>query len=436
MKDAGFKNKYDVAVVGGGASGMVAACFCAASGKKVCILEKNKKLGRKLSVTGNGKCNLTNYSMGEEHYASSCDTEKSTFVENILADYGTVDILEWFGKIGILCKDKNGYLYPVSEQAQSVTGALEAELKRLNVDVFLEKDVREINKSAYGCFVIESDDSFFADKLILSCGGPAAPVYGASRFGFDYLKKTGHTVSEPLPALCPVAVSDKIIKSLAGVRLEAEIEIILGNEKHWEKGEIIFNADNVSGIPVFQLSRYVSKYFDRFAVGKNGQKSGSQGNNNVNRAALKIDLIPSFTQNELVDFCMQLSERNPKLTVEYLFRGILNYKAVYYVLKENGFDPEQCVSGLNRKSFERMVSCLKNFNLSVTGTKGFENAQVCTGGLSTDDINWNTLESKLVKGLYVTGELLDVDGNCGGYNLHFAFATGMRSGKAAAYDQN
>lgn len=415
MQKTDGKNKFDTAVVGGGASGMVAACFCALSGKKVCILEKNKKVGRKLSVTGNGKCNLTNFAMGPEYYYSGDGLKEAGFVERLLAEYGTVDILDLFRNIGIICKEKNGYLYPISEQAQSVTGALEAELDRLGITVFFEADVKDVSSLSDGTFAIDAGVKVYAEKLILACGGPAAPVYGSSAFGFDYLRKTGHKVTEPMPALCPLTVSERFIKQLAGVRLEAEVELITGNSEYFEKGEIIFNADNVSGIPVFQLSRFVSRYKDKVP-----------GN-----VQLKLDLIPELTANELIDSVMQLSQRNPGLSVEYLFRGVLNYKAVYYILKEKGFDPEKSVKGLERKTAGKLVSCFKNLVLSVTGTKGFENSQVCTGGLSISEINESTLESKRVKGLFVTGELLDVDGKCGGYNLHFAFSTGMRAGKAA-----
>ncbi len=413
-----IKEKYDIIVAGGGASGMMAACFCAAGGKKVCIIEKNKKLGRKLSATGNGKCNLTNREMKAEKYPEG-DT---TFVENLLQEYTVDKILNWFEGIGIICKDRAGYLYPMSEQAQSVTGALEAELNRLKVEVLLENEIESLKKNNE-LFEIETISPegrrcFTAKQVILALGGPAAPVYGAGLKAYELLKLTGHKQLIPTPALCPLTVSEKLVKQLAGVRLDAAITLELSGKSYKEQGEIIFAADGVSGIPVFQISRYVTR----------AEK--------LNNCKLHIDLLPKLEEKELKTALLQLSNKNPELTLEYLFRGILNYKAVYYLMLDKGFKPEKIVKGIKAEELEKLIRLFKNFTLTVNGAKGFEHAQVSTGGLELSEVHMESLESKRVKGLYITGESLNVDGNCGGYNLHLAWATGMKAGRAAGEAKN
>jgi predicted Rossmann fold flavoprotein len=400
---------FDILIAGGGASGMTAACFCACASKaSVALIEKNDTPGKKLSATGNGKCNMSNEKMDV-----SCYNGDTGFVSEILAEYPVEKVLGWFEKLGIKTVSKNGYLYPMSEQAKSVSEALEREVRRLNVPVLCGLCIEDI-KRENGLFIVSCRDKegsttvFKSKKLILSLGGPASN--GGSDIGIKILKSFGHKINEVRPALVALKSDDKILKKLAGVRLQADITLNVCNKAYKEKGEIIFNDGNVSGIPVFCISRFLPL-------------------GNAVSARLDTDLLPALTLDETAGFLMRASEHNPSSTNEQLFRGILNYKAVYYIFERCGIDPEETAGMLSKEKAMKLAGCFKHFSLNITGTKGFESAQTSAGGAALDEFDPATLESKKIKGLYVTGELLDVDGICGGYNLHFAWATGMKAGK-------
>ncbi|MBO7403244.1 MAG: aminoacetone oxidase family FAD-binding enzyme, partial [Lachnospiraceae bacterium] len=249
-----------------------------------------------------------------------------------------------------------------------------------------------------------------AKRVILSLGGPAS-VYGATDTGFKVLKGFGINLEEPRPALTALTSSDKILKKMAGVRLQAAVTLSVKGRKYTDTGEIIFNDGNVSGIPVFKISRFVEK---------------------DSRPTLIADLLPSLSREEAVSFITGVLRHNPRTTYEQLLRGILNYKAVYYILERNRIDAESIAGSLTDAAAGKLVDLFKNFTLEINGTKGFESAQTSTGGALPSCLDKESLESLKVKGLYITGELVDVDGICGGYNLHFAWASGMKAGKACA----
>ena len=397
--------KYDVIVIGGGASGMMAAIHSASLHNKVLLIEKNKKLGKKLSVTGNGKCNLTNEHISLKEY-HNCYPEQ---MNEILSNYDTQKILDYFESIGLHCKNKNGYYYPLSGQAAVVVQLLEAELLRNSVSVMTETEVCDVKIVNTNQFTVLTDKGIFESSgLIISSGGQAAPVYGSNDFGYRLLKSLGHTIKETSPALVQLNVKEKYIKKLSGVRFDAEISLETEDKKKYnDSGEIIFTDTGVSGIPVFQISRYTDSH-----------------------SVLHIDAIPSYSHNEIETLLKKSVSHNKDLSLEYLMRGFCNHKLVYYLLLEAGFNPEERCSSLSDKDLIRMVSLFKNIRMSITGRKGFESAQVTKGGVPFNEINPKTMESVIIKNLYVTGELIDVDGICGGYNLHFAWASGMIAGKA------
>ena len=399
--------QIDVIVAGGGASGMVAAICCARRGKKVLLIEKNARLGRKLSVTGNGKCNLTNRDLSTDCYHTSCEKE----LEEILALYGTDRILSFFREIGLPCRDRNGYFYPVSEQAAAVVQLLEAEMKRLSVEVHIDERITSITKAT--AFLVQTERSTYtAGKLVMALGGAAAPVYGAEDSGYQFLNILGHYIVPIKPALTGLSVREKYLKKISGVRLEANITLQFGNSIQKEKGEIIFTDKGVSGIPVFQISRYAADYTTR-----------------DNEATLTIDVLPNQSSEEMAEYCNELIHHNHNLPLEYLFRGSCNHKLVYTLLTENHFSAEQDCGSLSMDQLYKIINIMKHMKLTVIGTRGFEHAQVTAGGVPLNEINIHTMESVKVPGLYITGELLDADGICGGYNLHFAWTSGMIAGE-------
>lgn len=400
---------YDVIVIGGGASGMTAAICAARNGNQVLLLEKNAKLGRKIAASGNGKCNLTNANISTEFYH-----EASYELERILslADCGTV--LEFMRGIGIFCKEKRGYYYPVCEQAAVVVQLLQAELEHLNVNILFEERVDRVVLESNNSFLVYTENnSFHGKNVILASGGMAAPKLGAEGTGYAILNKLGHTVADTVPALVQLTAKERFLKKISGVRTEAEICLSIDNGKYNEKGEIIFTDQGISGIPVFQISRYVTEPLN---AGRHVQ--------------LSINLLPNLETDDVRKQIMTLLHYNPKLPFEYLFRSFCNNKLVYALICDEGLDAERPCAQVKEADVDKMLRRFQNCVFQITGTNGFEFAQVTRGGVSLEEINPDTMESKLVPGLYITGELLDVDGICGGYNLHFAWASGILAGSS------
>ena len=387
---------------------MTAAICAARNGNKVILIEKNNKLGRKIAASGNGKCNLTNSNIASGFYHDAYKTE----LEQILESCGLDVILKFMKSIGVQCKEKRGYFYPLSEQAAVVVQMLQAELEHLKVKICMEERVSDVFRETNGTFGIVTDKSkYCSTKVILSSGGIAAPKLGADSFGYQILKKFGHTVIDPVPALVQMVAGERYIKKISGVRTEAKICLKVGKQCFYEEGEIIFTDNGVSGIPVFQLSRYVTSAL-----------------NDKKEVVLSVNLIPGCKNEDLEADIPAMIRYNPELPAEYLFRTYCNHKLVYALLCEAGIDAEMPCKKLKSSEVSKLIRSMQNMTLHIVGTNGFEQAQVTCGGIPLDEIKTDSMESKIVPGLYVTGELLDIDGICGGYNLHFAWATGMLAG--------
>ena len=404
---------YDVIVIGGGASGMTAAVCAARKGKKVLLIEKNNKLGKKIAASGNGKCNLTNAEISPECYHNAYPEE----LAHILGKCDKDTVLRFMLSIGIRCKEKRGYYYPMSEQAAVVIQMLQAELEHLGVTVSLEERLLELLSKDDGFCVVTEKKRYYTAKVILSSGGMAAPKLGAENTGYLTLKEFGHTIVEPVPALVQMLVKERYIKKISGVRTDAKICLKAGDSRYYEEGEIIFTDTGISGIPVFQLSRYVAE-------------SVMQGE----KPQLFVNVLPDCELIQLQREIEQMIQYNPQLPLEYLFRGYCNHKLVYALICEAGLDAEMPCKMAKQSEIEKLIKLLTNIPLQITGTNGFEQAQVTRGGVPLNEVNPKTMESKKVSGLYITGELLDIDGMCGGYNLHFAWATGMLAGDGVTYD--
>lgn len=406
--------KYDVIVIGGGASGMTAAVCAARKKKRVLLLEKSAKLGRKIAASGNGKCNLTNELISTACYYDAYPDELSRILERCTKDA----ILDFMKSIGVVCKEKRGYYYPVSEQAAVVVQMLQAELVHNKVTIKTEESCTNCYKEETLFHVVTDKAEYQAQSLIMASGGMAAPKLGADDSGYRILKNMGHCIKKLSPALVQLTTKERYVKNMSGVRTEAAIRLICNKQGYCEKGEIIFTDAGVSGIPVFQISRYVQVAL------QDGQA-----------VSLYIDTIPLYSKEELKESILALIRYNPSLTLEYLFRTYCNHKLVYAVLKEYGFEAELPCKNLKQQELERIIHVFKNLSFQISGTNGFESAQVTRGGVPLDEVWVDTMESKLVKGLYITGELLDIDGMCGGYNLHFAWSSGMLAGNAVKQNE-
>lgn len=396
-----------VIVIGGGASGLVSAIIAARNGNDVLLLEKNNNCGKKLLMTGNGKCNYWNKDMTLKHYRS----KNMRIVGTLLSDENLDKVMNFFDSLGIIPKIKNGYFYPTSLTSTSIQNSLLVEAKQVGVEIINNAEVIDIVKTNE--FIVETQDfKYKADKVILATGSKACPKSGSTGFGYELLKKYNHEIIEPLPALVQIKGTENYFSQWAGIRTEVDISLFENfNFIHEENGEIQLTDYGISGICSLQLSGRAAR----------GLKEGRN-------EYVFINFLPTI--GRLTEFMDERSKKIPNRTVIEQLETLLNYKLLYLLVKRSSIDINKKWEELNECEKEILEQNLQKFYLEITGTKDFDNAQVCSGGLSLEEINIETLESMKVKDLYITGELLDIDGDCGGYNLGMAWITGIISGES------
>lgn len=404
-----------VLIIGGGASGLTAAIAAASQGASVTILEHMDRVGKKILSTGNGRCNLTNLSMRPENYRCS----QRAFPMRVLDRFSVWDTLTFFDEIGIVTKNKNGYIYPNSEQASAVLDCLRLEAEHRGVRMVCGCQVKKLwqeKRAGKRQFAAETDgERFTADALILATGSKAAPVTGSDGSGYALARSFGHSIIRPLPALVQLRCEGKQYKQLAGIRCEAALKLMIdGKVAASESGELQLTDYGISGIPVFQISRFAS-------VALADQKTVS----------VLIDFLPSKSREDAKKFLDGRTRRMGYRCCGDLMTGVLNKKLALTLLKLAGISQEETVGQVSGERWERFLQLIKAYEARVTATNSFEQAQVCCGGVDTGEVRPDTLESRLVPGLYLAGELLDVDGICGGYNLQWAWSTGMIAGRCA-----
>ncbi len=398
-------NNYDVIIVGGGASGLICAISAKRNNKnlKVAILEQNNKIGKKLLATGNGRCNLTNMNM-------SCDNFHGSFnIGTVLNKYSPSKLIKYFETMGLVSKaEENGLVYPFSKQASAVLQILRFECNRLGVKIICDEAVSNIKKDNNG-FKVFANDTYHCKKIVLCCGGKASPECGGSGAGLDLVKNLGHKIITPTASLCPVEVTDKNIKLLKGVRASATVTLLDGNkEVHSEIGEVQFTENALSGICIFNLSSYI--------------KDCKEPN-------IKVSILDNISFNELYDIIKNRRNIFRIDSAENLLIGFLNNKIAVYLLKTCGINYSKICKDISENELSQLVDKILNWNFICKKTTNFKKAQVMAGGVFGKEINENTMESKIVKNLYICGELIDINGDCGGYNLHFAFAGGIIAGE-------
>ncbi len=395
---------------------MMAAITAARHGAAVVIYEAKERLGKKILATGNGKCNYTNLIQNDLCYRGT-HPEFSVPARN---GFNEQDTLAFFRRIGIEPKIKNGYVYPHSEQAVSVADALTMEIRALNIKVVVDR-VTAVKKLRNGFEVSgETTGTSSYERVILAMGSPAGMKDSKEFSGYSLVQKLGHRVTEVLPALVQLRCSEKWLKTVAGVRMEGMIMVYADqHEIVREKGELLFAEYGISGIPVMQVSRYAADALNR-----------------KRKVYCKLDLLPDYTMDQLVSLVTERRDNLNKRTAEELLVGLLNHKMNYILLKECGIEPTMDAKKAfsNPADIERLAFCMKGLTCTVTASNPIANAQVCAGGADTAEFNAETMESKLVPGLYAAGELLDIDGTCGGYNLQWAWSSGYMAGTHAATD--
>ncbi len=391
------------------------AIGAASSGAKVTILEQKEKIGKKILSTGNGRCNMTNEYM--ESICFRCDQEG--FPMKVIERFNVKETLELFEEIGIFPKSKNGYIYPNSEQAVAVVDRLAQKLRKLKVTVITDCKVLEVQK--HDIFhIVTSKGNHKGDRVILAAGSKAASKTGSDGSGYEIAKKLGHGVIQPLPALVQLRCKEKHYKTLAGIRCEASVEVIVANKAlHKDKGEVQLTDYGISGIPVFQISRFAS-------VGLNQGK----------KVEVFLDFLPNVEIKSLEEILKKRMERSIDELCEEFLVGLFHRKLGHVLLQLAGISITEKVKSLNEKKLLQLAWQIKNYKTQVIATNSFEQAQICCGGVDTKEIDTKTMESKKIKGLYIVGELLDVDGICGGYNLQWAWSSGMLAGRSIQENSN
>ena len=388
-------------IIGGGASGLVAAIY-ASNNSDVTIIEKNSTLGKKILITGNGKCNYWNdYQDISNYYSNNID-----ILKKILSEDNKEDIKELFNKIGLVPKIKNGYYYPYSNQAVTVQTALIKEVENKNIKVLLDTTVLDVSYNNE--FIVKTNKGEFkADKVIVATGSYACPKTGSDGFGYEIAKKYNHTIIKPVPSLVQLKAKGNFFKEWAGIRADVEVSY----EGFSEIGEIQLTDYGVSGVCVYNLSSMISR--DLL----------------VTTPILKINFIPFIkTSDELLKYMDDRNKTVKNRNISELLDGLLNYKLVNLLLKLSNIDRFDYWNNISINKKNILMDNIINFTLEITDTTGFDKAQTCSGGIPLSEINPYTMESLKKKGLFFTGELLDADGKCGGYNLEFAFITGMLGG--------
>lgn len=395
-----------VIVIGGGASGMMAALTAAAGGHQVTILERQSRLGRKLLVTGNGRCNLTNLNMGPEHYHGSRPDLASSTIES----FDTHKTLEFFRSLGLLTvAEPSGRVYPFSDQAGSVVDVLRFALNEAGVDVRTGYEVTSA-KNEKGKFVVSSaEEALTADRLIICCGGMAGSKLGGTKGGYDLLKSFGHRMTKLYPSLVQIKTDATYAKSLKGVRADAGVSLVMGKYVEAESaGEVQFTEYGLSGPAIFEISRAASV--------------------NKEKRTVVLDLMREYSLPTIEKLISARISAMPGLTAENLLTGMLQNRLGRTVVKYAGYDQNMPVTELDKNDISRISRSIKAFRFDVIDTLSFDSAQVTAGGADLSQFRADTLESCLVKGLYAAGEVLDMDGDCGGYNLQWAWSSGRRAG--------
>lgn len=404
----------EIIVIGGGASGMTAAITAAKKGASVTVLEFNDILGKKILSTGNGRCNLTNLYMNESCFHG----DHPEFIRHVLQKIDLKSVQNFLKDLQIVTKCRDTYVYPRCDQASSVRLALERKLKQSGIEVLTGVHIDHITRTDNGYVLTDraSNRQYSAKKVILSCGSKASAISGSDGSGYELARKLGHSISPVVPALVQLRSEDKSFAKLGGVRTDARVSLFVDGIKQAEdKGELQLTNYGISGIPVFQISRYASK-----ALLKGKQVTAV------------IDFIPEMDEQSFTDHILNQYHASERTMSGELINSIFPEKLISVLLMKAGINKTVWAEKISEKQWRQFCHLCKNYEVKISGTNSYEQAQICAGGVNTAEINPSTMESLCSKGIYITGELLDVDGICGGYNLHFAWISGMLAGMSSA----
>ncbi len=393
-------------IIGAGATGLCAAITAARAGQKVTLLEQNSKIAKKILVSGNGKCNIDNRYIDNKRFHS----QDPKFIEEVLNGYNYKSVESFFASIGLeLIEGKEGKMFPMSLQASSVVELLEYEAKRVGVQIICDCAVASISKED-DMFIVETVQGIkTCEKLLLASGSPAAPQLGGSNSGYAFATKMGHTLIPRHPSLVQLCSEETWVKECAGVKVAGSAQLYANGEYITEKkGDLLFTNYGISGLAILDISREVSIHLA-----------------NYDYCELNLDLIPELSKEKLTNLLLKRIKVGSDKLLTLWLQGIINKKLIAIIVEQSKCKV-RVENQLNRKEINKLVHTIKNLKLSINDTKGFEGAEVATGGINTTEVNPKTMESKIVPNLFFAGEILDVDGDRGGFNFHFAWVTGLR----------
>ena len=403
-----------IAIIGAGASGLVAAITAARQGVRVTLFEKNNKIGRKILATGNGRCNITNRYIETRRFHGG----KPSFVNGAINRFDARRCEQFFRELGIEFTEGNdGRLYPMSLQSSSVTEMLGFECERLGVKILLEREVLHVKKKN-DVFALEVDGSvLFFDQVLIATGGLAMPTLGSCDSGYKIAEAFGHTLVTPFASLVQLVTKESFVGEVSGVKVDGEVSLHVDKELVQQvRGDVLFTNYGISGSAILDISR----------------KAGAATLSNK-EAQLRVDLLPEFSKENLRNMLRTRLKFSYGKPVAVWLDGLINKKLAELIVRQCAFPKSiKSADDLTQKELGRLIFALKEMRLHVQETKGFKSAETTAGGVDVREINPETMESKKIIGLYFTGEVLDIDGDCGGFNLHWAWASGYVAGKAMA----
>lgn len=390
----------DIIIIGAGASGIVTAINAKNENNRVILLEKNDRIGKKLLATGNGRCNYTNMNLSEKNYSSP------DFVKRTLEDFSNEDLINYFKILGLESTLDGNRVYPISLKANSVLNILIYWLEKKGIEVKTKSQVKEIKKTKKGYEVITNEETLRADVVVAAFGGKAMPASGSDGVSFEILKKMGIRVTDLKPALTQLKLDSKYLKHLSGTKVIGRARLLRDEKVIDEReGEILFTNYGISGPPILDMSV--------------NTKEGD---------VIEVPLINNLKKHS-IDMVYNRYYMFPDFSLEEFLMGLVDKKFIHYIVDSLDMDKNTAMNMISMGDFEKIIGLLLRSRFKVTGNTGFKNAQVTRGGVSLDEVSPENYEAKKYKDLYIIGEALDIDGDCGGYNLHFAFGCGYRLGK-------
>lgn len=412
--------KFDVCIIGGGAAGLMASVFAARAGVSVAVVERNTSVGRKLLVTGRGRCNITHD--GDIAHFVKAFGFCGRFLKHSLYEFSPADTLEFFANLGIKIKnEQNGLIFPATDKAATVKNALLAEAQRLGVTFIYGRRVESIVKDNSGFVVTASPDTIKCKSVIIATGGKSYPDLGSTGDGYKLAKHLGHNIIKPIPALISLVSSDKWLKGLQGVALpDVKVFAKVSGKKIASTGAMMFTGKGIGGPAIFEFSRFIAEDI-----------ANIKGSMDIN-----IDLIATDSEESFRQALQDAANAQPKKKALSFLSQLLPVKLATAIIASADIPDKTPLGQLSKKNRTKLVEMVKRLPLLITSSAGFAQATITRGGIDTKEIDQKTMQSKITPGLFFAGEVINADGPCGGYNLQIAWSTAALAGKNAAMTKN